>query len=116
MITKLNPTEYQAILDVVNDAAQAYKGVIPPDQWREPYMTTEEIKEELKNGVNFYGWKENNVLTAVMGIQPINNVTLILNGKKIISYHRLKLLIVRRRFLKIIQCMVTVNDKAKSLF
>lgn len=77
MIIKLNPTEYQAILDVVNDAAQAYKGVIPPDQWREPYMTTEEIKEELKNGVNFYGWKGNNVLTAVMGIQPINNVTLI---------------------------------------
>lgn len=77
MIIKVNPTEYQAILDVVNDAAEAYKGVIPPDQWREPYMATEEIKEELKSGVNFYGWKENNVLNAVMGIQPINNVTLI---------------------------------------
>ena len=77
MITKLNPTEYQAILDVVNEAAEAYKGVIPEDQWREPYMSTEEIKEEIKSGIDFYGWTENNTLTAVMGIQRVNNVTLI---------------------------------------
>jgi GNAT superfamily N-acetyltransferase len=77
MITKLNPTEYQAILDVVNEAAEAYKGVIPEDQWREPYMSTEELKEEIKSGINFYGWTENNTLTAVMGIQQVNNVTLI---------------------------------------
>ena len=77
MITKLNPTEYQAILDVVNEAAEAYKGVIPEDQWREPYMSTEELKEEIKSGIDFYGWTENNTLTAVMGIQQVNNVTLI---------------------------------------
>ncbi len=77
MITKLNPVEYQAILDVVNDAAEAYKGVIPQDQWREPYMSTEELKEEIESGIDFYGWTENNILTAVMGIQRVKDVTLI---------------------------------------
>jgi GNAT superfamily N-acetyltransferase len=77
MIRRLNPTESTQILHVVNDAAEAYKGVIPDDQWREPYMSTEELKEEIENGIDFYGWTENDVLVAVMGIQPIHEVTLI---------------------------------------
>ncbi|MBN1357193.1 GNAT family N-acetyltransferase [Candidatus Bathyarchaeota archaeon] len=77
MISKLKPTEDQAIIDVVNEAAEAYKGVIPQDQWREPYMSTEELNEEIRSGIDFYGWTENNILTAVMGIQRVNDVTLI---------------------------------------
>jgi GNAT superfamily N-acetyltransferase len=77
MISKLQPTETKTILHVVNDAAEAYKGVITDDRWKEPYMSTEELRKELENGVEFYGWLENNVLTAVMGIQLVNDVTLI---------------------------------------
>jgi len=77
MISKLNPSEYKTILDVVNDAAEAYRGVIPEDQWREPYMSTEELKEEIESGIDFYGWVEDNVVVAVMGIQRVNDVTLI---------------------------------------
>ena len=77
MISRLHSYEFMQILHVVNDAAQAYKGVIPQDQWREPYMSSEELKEEIASGVNFYGWKENAVLLAVMGIQPLNDITLI---------------------------------------
>ena len=33
-----------AILAIVNDAAKAYRGVIPPDRWREPYMPAEELE------------------------------------------------------------------------
>lgn len=72
MIKRLKPNDYLSILGVINDAAQAYNGVIPEDQWREPYMSTEELKEEIKNGIDFYGWVENNVLVGVMGIQQIN--------------------------------------------
>jgi GNAT superfamily N-acetyltransferase len=61
----------------VNDAAQAYKGAIPEDRWKEPYMPTEELRREIESGVEFYGWTENNALVAVMGIQPVNDVTLI---------------------------------------
>jgi GNAT superfamily N-acetyltransferase len=77
MISKLQPTETKSILHVVNDAAEAYKGVIPDDRWKEPYMSTEELRKEIENGVEFYGWLENNVLTAVMGIQLVNDITLI---------------------------------------
>ncbi|MCW4045586.1 MAG: GNAT family N-acetyltransferase [Candidatus Bathyarchaeota archaeon] len=77
MIYRLQPTDFNAILTVVNDAAQAYKGVIPEDRWREPYMPAHELEAEILSGVEFYGWKEGDVLIAVMGIQLVNDVTLI---------------------------------------
>jgi GNAT superfamily N-acetyltransferase len=77
MITKLQPTAFNSILHVVNDAAEAYKGVIPADRWKKPYMSLEELKGEIENGIEFYGWVENDILVAVMGIQLVNDVTLI---------------------------------------
>jgi len=77
MISRLQHTEFKAILHVVNDAAEAYRGVIPEDRWKEPYMSTEELREEIESSVEFYGWVENDVLVAVMGIQHVNDVTLV---------------------------------------
>jgi len=77
MIYKLATDDVQAILTVVNDAAVVYKGKIPGDMWKEPYMPARELKEEIRSGVQFYGWKENNALIAVMGIQVVDDVTLI---------------------------------------
>jgi GNAT superfamily N-acetyltransferase len=77
MIRKLQPNESKRILHVVNDAAEAYRGVIPEDRWKEPYMSAEELREEIASGVEFYGWMEADGLVAVMGIQPVNDVTLI---------------------------------------
>jgi GNAT superfamily N-acetyltransferase len=77
MIRKVTPSEYDAIIDVINDAAEAYRGVIPADCWKEPYMTKEELLEELDRGIEFYGWYSNNALVGVMGIQPVKDVTLI---------------------------------------
>jgi GNAT superfamily N-acetyltransferase len=77
MIRKLAPSEFNSILNVVNDAAEAYRGVIPSDRWKEPYMPAEELREEIQSGVQFYGWTEDNALVAVMGIQLVNDVTLI---------------------------------------
>jgi GNAT superfamily N-acetyltransferase len=77
MISRLQPTEFKSILHVINDAAEAYRGIIPEDRWKEPYMSAEELREEIESEVEFYGWMEDNVLVAVMGIQPVNDVTLI---------------------------------------
>jgi GNAT superfamily N-acetyltransferase len=77
MISKLPPAEFNSILHVVNDAAEAYRGVIPEDRWKEPYMSAEELRGEIESGVEFYGWVEDDVLAAVMGIQRVNDVTLI---------------------------------------
>jgi GNAT superfamily N-acetyltransferase len=88
MICRVSPSEYGSIVDVVNDAAQAYKGVIPTEVWKEPYMTVGELKEELERGVEFYGWFENGVLVGVMGIQPVKDVTLIRHAYVLTSNQR----------------------------
>ena len=88
MIRKLQTADLQAILHVVNDAAEAYKGVIPEDRWKEPYMSTEELIEEIASGVEFYGWIENSALLAVMGIQPVNDVSLIRHAYVLTSRQR----------------------------
>jgi GNAT superfamily N-acetyltransferase len=88
MIRRLQPTECNSILSVVNDAAEAYRGVIPEDQWREPYMSIEELKGEIESGIDFYGWVEDDVLVAVMGIQTVNDLTLIRHAYVLISRQR----------------------------
>ena len=77
MIRKLLPSDFDSLLDVMNDAAQAYKGVIPDDRWKEPYMSAEELKEEIEAGVKFFGWVEDSHLLGVAGIQSIKDITLI---------------------------------------
>lgn len=62
---------------IINDAAMAYKDVIPDDRWHEPYMPVEELKSEIEKGVEFWGYKSERGLIAVMGIQNVNDVTLI---------------------------------------
>jgi len=88
MIRKLAASEFDAVLAVVNDAAQAYKGVIPQDRWHEPYMPANELKSEIASGVEFYGWIENGVLVAVMGIQLVKDVTLIRHAYVLTAYQR----------------------------
>jgi GNAT superfamily N-acetyltransferase len=65
------------ILEIINDAAQAYKGVIPADRWHEPYMPMAELESEIANGVRFYGYRADGELIGVMGIQDVKDVTLI---------------------------------------
>jgi GNAT superfamily N-acetyltransferase len=69
--------ERPAILAIVNAAAEAYRGVIPPDRWREPYMPAEELNAELAAGVAFSGCEEDGELLGIMGIQPVRGVDLI---------------------------------------
>jgi GNAT superfamily N-acetyltransferase len=88
MIRRLPLAELDSILHVVNDAAQAYKGVIPEDRWKEPYMPTEELRNEIESGVEFYGWLENNALIGVMGIQLVNDVTLIRHAYVLTDHQR----------------------------
>ena len=77
MIRLCVPIEFEAIYEIINDAAQAYKGVIPSDCWQEPYMSTEELQLEIESGVVFWGFEANGDLVGVMGIQPVQDVTLI---------------------------------------
>lgn len=77
MIRKCGEADFEAIFEIINDAATAYKGVIPADCWREPYMPREELKQEIEAGVSFWGYEEKEGLIAVMGVQDKEDVTLI---------------------------------------
>ena len=77
MIRPCTAADFDEILAIINDGAQAYKGVIPADRWSEPYMSREKLQHELDAGVVFSGYQLENALIAVMGIQPVKDVTLI---------------------------------------
>lgn len=62
---------------VINDAAVAYRGVIPSDRWHEPYMPMSELREEIAAGVAFWGMFEPSGLEAVMGLQQVKDVALV---------------------------------------
>ncbi|MGH8081209.1 MAG: GNAT family N-acetyltransferase [Lysobacter sp.] len=69
--------EHDEILRIVNAAAEAYRGVIPADRWHEPYMSAQELRDEVAAGVEFYGIEVEGELLGVMGIQPVRDVDLI---------------------------------------
>lgn len=71
------PDEFGAIWEIINDAAQAYHGVIPPDRWHEPYMPQTELREQMQQGVVFWGMELDGKFAGIMGIQPVQDVTLI---------------------------------------
>jgi GNAT superfamily N-acetyltransferase len=77
MIRQCNPNDFEAIYTIINDAAEAYKGVIPEDRWNTPYMTRDELRQEIDNGVVFWGYEDGGELIGVMGIQDVKDVTLI---------------------------------------
>jgi len=77
MIRSLLSSDFDSILKVINNAAHAYKGIIPDDRWKEPYMSCAELKEEIKSGVRFFGWTEGDHLLGVTGIQAIKDGTLL---------------------------------------
>jgi len=88
MICKLLSSDFDSILRVVNEAAQAFKGIIPDDRWKEPYMSAEELKKEIEAGVRFYGWVKNNTLIGVMGVQSVKDTTLIRHSYVLPKYQR----------------------------
>lgn len=76
MIRKCTQNDFGAIYSIINEAAQAYKGFIPKDCWKEPYMSQNELRHEIEQGVQFWGY-DDGMLIGVMGLQSVLDVTLI---------------------------------------
>ena len=77
MIRRCDHKEFGIICAIINEAAQVYKGVIPTDRWKIPYMSEEELQHEIHAGVEFWGYEAGGPLMGVMGIQSVQDVTLI---------------------------------------
>lgn len=77
MIRKATGEDFEEIFNIINEAAMAYKGIIPADRWHEPYMTKKELKTQIEDGVRFSCYVDNNEIIGVMGIQDKADVKLI---------------------------------------
>jgi GNAT superfamily N-acetyltransferase len=76
-IRRCRDDERDAIYEIVNAAAERYRGVIPADRWHEPYMPKDELDAEIAAGVEFWGYEDGDGLAGVMGVQPVKDVVLI---------------------------------------
>lgn len=77
VIRLCEPNETGEILSIINDAALAYRGVIPEDCFHEPYMARRQLERDIAAGVSFWGYEGDGRLLGVMGIQPVADVELI---------------------------------------
>ena len=77
MLRRCENSDFASLHEIINTAAIAYKGIIPADRWKEPYMPEGELKAEISAGVVFWCWEEKGEIVAVMGIQDVKDVTLI---------------------------------------
>lgn len=80
--------DFEAVYAIVNDAAQAYEGVIPADRWHDPYMPRAELRAAIDSGVELWGYEQDGELVGVMGIQPVRDVTLIRHAYVRTSHRR----------------------------
>jgi N-acetylglutamate synthase-like GNAT family acetyltransferase len=87
-IRKSEANDFEAILTVINDAAQAYRGVIPSDRWHEPYMSADELAEEIASGVIFWLVEDDGRLLGVMGIQDKEDVALVRHAYTVTTLQR----------------------------
>ena len=77
MIRPCREEDFEALLAIVNDAAVAYRGVIPDDCWSDPYMPVEELTGEVRTGIAFWVYEEGGRLLGMMGLQEVGDVVLI---------------------------------------
>jgi N-acetylglutamate synthase-like GNAT family acetyltransferase len=77
MIRRCGDADVPAMLAIINDAAEAYRGIIPADRWHEPYMPEDGLRAEIAAGVVFWGVEEGGRLVGVMGLQDVRDVMLI---------------------------------------
>tara|TARA_B100000686_G_C16496801_1_gene814957 strand:- start:18 stop:500 length:483 start_codon:yes stop_codon:yes gene_type:complete len=86
MIKKYTKNGISKILNIINDASLRYKGIIPDNCWHEPYMSKQELIDELNNGVSMFGYHRNSKLIGVIGIQKVQDVILIRHAYTLTSH------------------------------
>src|ERR1051325_3724749 len=77
LIRESTADDREKIYSIINEAALAYRGIIPADRWHEPYMSREELDREISLGVEFWVAEDDGTMAGVMGIQDKGKVALV---------------------------------------
>jgi N-acetylglutamate synthase-like GNAT family acetyltransferase len=88
MIRRAGESDNAAIEVIINEAAQKYRGAIPADCWHEPYMSADELRAEIAAGLDFWVYEEESTVLAVMGLQNVDDATLIRHAYVTPAYQR----------------------------
>lgn len=88
LIRQSEDADLARIFEIINQAAQAYRGVIPADRWHEPYMPMDDLQREIAQGVTFWVAEDEGTLLGVMGIQDRGAVTLVRHAYVVPSTQR----------------------------
>ena len=88
LIRKSTETDLPSMFAIINDAAQAYRGVIPVDRWHEPYMPMDELVKEIAAGIDFWVAEDEGRLLGVMGIQDKGAVVLVRHAYVVTTLQR----------------------------
>jgi len=51
MIHKCTANDFERIYKIINNGARAYNGGIHSEYWKEPYMSRNELRRELDDGL-----------------------------------------------------------------
>jgi len=86
MLSSCTTSDTARVWQIINEAATAYKGIIPADRWHEPYMPLAELQSEIEAGVEFTGYRDDGELVGVMGSQDVLDVTLIRHAYVLTDY------------------------------
>jgi len=86
LIKEYKKKDINKILNIINDASLKYKGIIPNNCWHEPYMSEDELIDEISDGVHMFGYHDNNKLISVIGIQEVKDATLIRHAYTLTSH------------------------------
>jgi GNAT superfamily N-acetyltransferase len=76
-LRKSSEADIPVINEIINDAASAYKGVIPDACYHEPYMSMDDLREQIAEGVVFDCCERGGDTIGVMGLQEKEDVFLI---------------------------------------
>ena len=76
------------IIEIINEAALAYRGAIPDDRWHDPYMTSDDLRRDVESGVTFLGMSVDGRLVGVMGIQRVRDCDLIRHAYVLPGFQR----------------------------
>jgi N-acetylglutamate synthase-like GNAT family acetyltransferase len=87
-IRSIRPEEFGDALKIINDAARAFRGVIPDDRWHEPYMSEDELQKEIAAGIAFWVAEDDGRLVGVMGMQDKGEVMLVRHAYVVSSTQR----------------------------
>lgn len=77
MIRECQAEDFDVMLRIINQGAEAYRAFIPPSEWHDPYMAADELRGEIAAGVRFLGYTAQGELIGVMGLQDVQDVALI---------------------------------------